>query len=240
MGMTEETTLAVIDGEAEEKAAEAREIMARYENYAVTCQADYERAVDEIRLIKCKARELDDLRKSMTRPLDDAKKRIIDFFRPPMEALSSAENRVKGATVAYQQEEARRDREREERLREAQRKEAERLAKLQREAEERARIAAEEGNAAKAAADARKAEDFAARQAIAESAPVKLAPTVQKVAGARTVKNWKFAIEDAAAIPREYMIPDEVKIGKVVRATAGSLAIPGVRIYCEETLAVGR
>lgn len=40
---------------------------------------------------------------------------------------------------------------------------------------------------------------------------------------------WKFEIEDSSKVPAEYMIPDEVKIGKVVRA--GIREILGVRIY---------
>ena len=38
-------------------------------------------------------------------------------------------------------------------------------------------------------------------------------------------------VVDEALIPRDYLMPDEVKIGKVVRATAGSLQIPGIRVF---------
>jgi len=41
-------------------------------------------------------------------------------------------------------------------------------------------------------------------------------------------------------IPREYLIPDEVKIGGVVRATKGSIQIPGIEIYSEDQVLAGR
>lgn len=44
---------------------------------------------------------------------------------------------------------------------------------------------------------------------------------------------WKFRITDALAIPREYLVPDEVKIGQVVRALKGATSIPGVQPYEE-------
>ena len=62
--------------------------------------------------------------------------------------------------------------------------------------------------------------------------PIILAKTTPKVAGGpvyRTV--WKFKIENAALIPREYLVPDEVKIGGVIRASKGMIKIPGVRAY---------
>jgi hypothetical protein len=50
-------------------------------------------------------------------------------------------------------------------------------------------------------------------------------------------ENWTFSIVDAALIPREYLIPDEKKIGRIVRATKGEANIPGVRVYAEKGIA---
>lgn len=49
-------------------------------------------------------------------------------------------------------------------------------------------------------------------------------------------KEWKFVIVDAKLIPREYLIPDEVKIRRIVRAMKEQANIPGVRIYSEDTV----
>ena len=53
-------------------------------------------------------------------------------------------------------------------------------------------------------------------------------------------QNWKFRVADASKIPREYMMPDLVKIGGVVRATRGTMLIPGIEAYPENTIAAGR
>lgn len=64
--------------------------------------------------------------------------------------------------------------------------------------------------------------------------PVIVEKEVPKVSGGpvyRTV--WKFRIKDVRLIPKEYLVPDEVKIGGVVRAMKESTNIPGVEVYSE-------
>lgn len=67
-------------------------------------------------------------------------------------------------------------------------------------------------------------------QEIIESAPVAEVP---KTVGTLTVtKRWTHEILDPLVVPREYLMVDEVKIGRAVRD--GVRAIPGVRIYEKE------
>ena len=42
---------------------------------------------------------------------------------------------------------------------------------------------------------------------------------------------WKFRIIDEGKIPREYMIPDQIKIGQLVRALKQATNIPGIEAY---------
>ncbi len=42
---------------------------------------------------------------------------------------------------------------------------------------------------------------------------------------------WQFEIERADLIPRAYLIPDEKKIGQVVRAMKNQANIPGIKVY---------
>ena len=72
----------------------------------------------------------------------------------------------------------------------------------------------------------------------ANVAPV-VASKVEAVAGVSVKKVWKYEIVDEKLIPREYLIPDTVKIGKMVRAGGDTLQIPGVRIYAESNLSIG-
>jgi len=63
-------------------------------------------------------------------------------------------------------------------------------------------------------------------------APLKSAPIVENVSYR---ENWKFTIDNRELIPREFMVPDEKKIGQYVRAMKEAANIKGVRIYVEKT-----
>jgi hypothetical protein len=115
-----------------------------------------------------------------------------------------------------------------ERQREA---EERRLRELARRDEEERRLAA----AIDLEADGRKAEAAELLEQPVETPVVMLAP-VAKPDGMRTRVNWKFRIADATLLPREYLIPDEVKIGQVVRAMREQHGIPGVEAYSEESI----
>jgi hypothetical protein len=53
-----------------------------------------------------------------------------------------------------------------------------------------------------------------------------------KVAGAGAmVERWKYEIIAEIALPREYLMVDTAKLGKIVAAMKGSTNIPGVRVY---------
>jgi hypothetical protein len=162
----------------------------------------------------------------MTKPLDDSKKVIMDFFRRPQDALASAEQSIKRSMLSYQQEQDRIRRAEQQRIEEENRKAAEKLAK-------QAAAQAKKGNDEKAAELQQQAE--AKKEEV-----VIVAPKVAPVAGIQMRTLWKFEVVDATLVPRDYLAIDEAKIGSVVRATKGSMTIPGVRIYSEETLAAGR
>lgn len=49
----------------------------------------------------------------------------------------------------------------------------------------------------------------------------------------RTV--WKFEITQRHALPLEYLMPDEKKIGRMVQAFKADTNIPGVRVWSEKT-----
>jgi hypothetical protein len=62
-------------------------------------------------------------------------------------------------------------------------------------------------------------------------------PTVEKTtpkADMRLYRQvWRFRIINEAIIPRDYLKPDETKIGGVVRSLKGKCKIPGIQIYEE-------
>jgi hypothetical protein len=95
-------------------------------------------------------------------------------------------------------------------------REAQRLAKEAREAEERERERA-------------KSDEVIAAANVVE---VKVEPNIPKVAGVPSRTNYKFRIIDANRIPRQYLIPNEVKIGADVREwKKEGEVIPGIEAY---------
>ena len=56
--------------------------------------------------------------------------------------------------------------------------------------------------------------------------------------GMQARKVFKFTITDAALLPREYLMADEVKIRKVVNALGLECRIPGVEVIAENQIAV--
>lgn len=63
-------------------------------------------------------------------------------------------------------------------------------------------------------------------------------PMAPKVEGVSYRDVWEYEITDPALLPREYLMPDEKRIGSVVRAMRAETQIPGVRAYARRTTAV--
>lgn len=108
-----------------------------------------------------------------------------------------------------------------------------------RKAQEKARIEAEKKRAAEIARAKEQGDREAARNL--KAAPLQVAavapktPEAPKIAGMPKRKVWKHQI-DADKLDRKYMIPDEVTIGKLVRALGAAHGISGVTAYQEEVL----
>ena len=242
-----------------QKKAEATELMVKtYDNYAIVAAEEYSGAGGHLKVIKAKAKELDELRKSLTQPLDESKARIMAFFRRPIDFLAKAEANIKSAMLNWQQIQERIRQVEERKLQEAARKreEALRAAKEEqerawREKEEAARKEAErlaaEGKAEEAEkarieadkAATKAAERAAQAQEIFVPVPV-LTSKVEKIAGIGTRTIWKCRIVDVNKIPRQYMIPNEKMLGEIARTLKASLAIEGVEFYQESIISSNR
>lgn len=70
--------------------------------------------------------------------------------------------------------------------------------------------------------------------------PVVLPKSTPKVQGISYRDNWTFRITDPNKIPREYMVPNETAIRKVVSALKDKSNIPGIEVYNERIVAAGR
>lgn len=184
--------------------------------YVIDSPEMYQAAGDELRDIATKAKQIEETRLSLTRPLDESKRRIMDLFRVPLDRLQQAEQVLRSAMLTWKKaEDARIAREREAAERAA-REERERLAREQAEREaaaaaaraEAARLEAEgdEDAAAMALAAAEDAEAEAADAAeqieLAEVAPPVSLPAAAptKAAGISSRTNWKFEVTSLAEL----------------------------------------
>lgn len=209
------------DPQVRELTQQTDTLLATAQNYRVTTPVEYETAGLELQRVKGMQSKLDALRKSMTKPIDTAKKAIMDFFAGPSAKLYSAEVSIKAAMVTYQNEQDRKRREAQARADEVARKERERLA----------------AQAAKAAAKGKheQAERYEQRAA-GVVAPV-IPSDAPRMKGVSAREVWTFEVTDPNAVPREFLSVDDAKIRKVVNALKGDARIAGVRIWSEKSIA---
>lgn len=209
--------------DVKEVTAEASVIVTRAKSFVIKTNVSYELAAEELKHIKGAAKRLDDIRKAITKPMDEAKTAVMNLFRAPAESLTEAEGIIKDEMRTY--------------LAEVERKAvAERRAAEKAATEERERLQVAAAKAAETGA-VEEALAIAEQMSVAATPIVREAPNVQGIA---TVERWTFEITDAALIPREYLLIDESKIRKVVAALKKDCAIPGVRVYPETIISARR
>lgn len=221
----------------------------------------YEMAAGELQSIKKRAKELDDERKSITRPLDAAKRRIMDLYERPLSILGQAERLLKGAMASYHAEQERKRiaeqkaRDEEARaVREAQEAEARRLQEEAATNAAKADELAAAGNIEAAAdlADQAAEQLHAAAETAAVASMVVAAPVIAetpKVSGVSFRDHWTADVLDKMALVR-FVASNEhfahvldVNLGalqKIAAAQKETFAIPGCKANCEKILASRR
>ncbi len=183
---------------------------------------------------------MEDLRKSLTRPLDESKSRIMAMFRGPDEIMANAENALRSAMLEFQRAEQKKANDALRVAADAKRAERETLLAKQAEAEKT-------GDADVSAAAAQALE-------LADVAPIALpAVATPKAAGIGKRSTWKYEVvnfkELVIAAGKAAEAGDETllgylqtndAIGGVVRSLKGTTRIPGVRVFEEQGLSVRR
>ena len=197
-------------------------------------QESYEVAAGILKTVKAMAKEAEEERKKITRPLDEAKDAVMLLFNPIKTRLENAERVLKNAILTYTNEQERKRKAEEDRLaKEAKEREEKEKAKILKQSER-----------AEAKGDTEKAEDL--RQAAAEHhvpAPT-IAPTVQKVAGLSMKTVWKARIVDIKKVPVEMLFADnrqkeahQAYFNALAEKTKGSLPVAGIEWYDEKVVA---
>ena len=218
------------DPKVRELDAATTAILADAERFVITTASQYDASGEVLKSIKGRQRELEELRRSMTRPIDDARSRIMALFKPAGDRLLKAETVLKGAMVRFRNDQERKRREAEA----AARAEADREAAALR---RRADTAERRGNEDKA-------EELRDR---ADSVPVPIVTVQQpEVLGVSIRTTWTAEITDLLALvkacadgsqPLTQLLPNMPVLRAQAKALKGELRIPGVRAVAEEGIA---
>lgn len=233
--------------------------LAFVESYEIDDHTSYELAGDELKRIKRQIAALEEHRKSISVPLNNAVKALNDLFRVPHSMLEQAEAALKCKMVAYLQEQ--------QRIEQAERAEQERLAQEQREkliAEARAAegeaklstissmVAQEHGLAGEAEEQNRKAceaEEHAAalREEASATSAVVVLPDRPKVDGIGTTTRITFDITNFGELVKHvaqnpdylnFLKPNESAIRRFCNGLGEHAKLPGVAIYKATSMVV--
>ncbi len=234
---------------------------------AIRSASDYQNAVEILKRVKGSRQQVVDFFADMKDRAYRSWKGIVATEKGFTDRLDTVEKQAKTACLVYQRaEEEKRlaeqrrlqaeadERARKERMRLEQ--EAARQRQIEEEARakaEAARRAAEEANAAERARLLREAEaaerkaaaaavkvEAKVEQAASVTAPVVEVSTVTpKIEGSSVRKTWKARVTDIAQVPREYLIVNQQALDAFAKATKGSVKLPGVEFYEEQSLAIG-
>jgi hypothetical protein len=208
-------------------------VVGQAKEIVVKDQAGLDKAAAFLVTIKRLKKEVGQSYDPVIKKAHDAHKEALAQKKKYEKPLNEAEKIVKGAMAPYVAEQDRLRREAEEKNR----REQEEIERKKREEEERALQEAAKAEAEGRTQDVDNILDTA--QAVIET-PVAPKTTVpQKVIrdGISSRLVWKWEISDAEAIPREYLIPDEKKIGAALKAANYELSIPGVVVRQETVIA---
>ena len=204
------------------------ELMARAEAYTIATADEYQASGELLRDIKTRQKAVAGTRTAITKPMDAAKKHVMDLFKPISDRLTAAEDTLKDVMLTFTEAEGRRRR--------AEQAIRDEIAEVERKRlEARAEKARDDGNAEKAAV----LEETATQVA----APVE-APT--KAEGVHTVTTWHAEVTDMMALVKAVvennvgvgcLQPDMKILNEVARELKGEMAIPGVRAVSETAVA---
>jgi len=107
---------------------------------------------------------------------------------------------------------------------------------------ERKRQEAEETNRMAQEVARRQAEQSGTGEFTVDLTPVEVPEVARRVytgmGSTSTQKVYKWEVVDLSLVPRDYLIPNAALIGNVVRASKGTISIPGIKIYSEDAIRV--
>lgn len=217
-------------------AAEAAERAQSMIGYVVDSNEMAEIAASDLKKLTAEYKRVEEIRFSITRPLDQTKAAAIAAFKPYLDKISAATDDLRANLNSWLSAER-------ERVQEAERRAREEEERRAAEIEEQRRAAAKAFDEAQTDEDRERAlamDEAAVERAEMESvAPSAMIAPAQKLRGISQSKRWKlgevdlYQLVQAAARDKRllvYLKPDLVQLGKEARAMGDRLDIPGVEV----------
>jgi hypothetical protein len=214
--------------------AQVDSAVATAESYTIDCVEVLALANDDLRAIATAVKDMDALRTTFVKPLNDEVKIINDLFRPYTAGLTQARAILEPKILTFQREEAAR-------VAAEQRKANEAAAAERRKLEEQAKAAEQTG-------------DVETASALAVAAEVMVAPVVQssvttKGTGTSSRSTWSAEVENlhelvkyVAANPQfiGLLAANTTALNAQAKSLKGAMQIPGVKAVEKVGLAVRR
>lgn len=211
----------IINEDAKTAVKKVKSFLTKYETYEIATQEQYESAAEDLKHVKSKYNELDKLRKTMTKPLDESKRAIMAFFKEPLDKLKGAETIIKRGVINYD----------EEMERQRQKEEEKAKRKLERQAEK-----------AEKKGDVERADEL---REDAENLPIE--QSYEKAQGISIKDNWVAEVVDFKLLvqavaqgkaPIVFLMENQVMLNKQAKATKDSITYPGVKFVNKKITAV--
>lgn len=216
--------------------AEAGLALADAREFAITSPEKAQEAANELQNVHEMKKRIVDHFEPMRKTSYEAYQAVLTSKAEYLRPLETAEKILKSKLGGWQ---AAQDALREAEMKAAQEK-AEAEARAKREAE--AKAMQDQAAAAKRAGDVQQAAELRTAAKELKAAPVVVAvdavAPVVKPTGVSTTYSYDFEIDNVALIPREYMVPDEVAIRRVVKALKEKTNIPGLRVVRKPMVSV--
>lgn len=190
---------------------------------------DYQFAQGLMKEVKDRIKALEDVRISQTRPLDESKRLIMDFFRGPLQKLNDAKEHLNQIMVKWTDEQETRRRAEERRLQEEARKRAEEEALQQ-------AIEAEE------AGETQEAEQIISEPVYVPS--IRVASEIPKSKESHIRESWSAEVIDLKDLvmaisqgkaPLQAVQADMTFLNGQARAYKHALSIPGIKAVSRKT-----
>ena len=210
--------------EQKKEVVEAQDIISSYSKVTINTNADNEKASEVLKEVRARIKKLNNIRLTMTRPLDEAKSKIKALFDEPINKLEALDDKIVNMVRAFFNKMENERLEEERRIKAEQEKEA---LKLKAKAEK----AEEKGEDEKADKLLDKAEALIDNKPVVES-------KVKKVGGVQNRVIWHARVKDKDQLPKWAMIPNEGLLEDIAKRDKEKASVPGVEFYSETILAV--